>query len=56
VTPRLARTFHQGRGRTSGVEAAMTVFHLLTIRDAKIVQMRMYYDEAEARAAATAAG
>jgi uncharacterized protein len=52
----LARTFHQGRGRTSGVDASMTVFHLLTVRDEKIVQMRMYYDEAEARAAATAAG
>lgn len=44
----LARTRHYGRGKGSGVEVQQQIFQLLTLRDGKIVRMRMYYDEAEA--------
>ena len=44
----LARTRHHGRGKGSGVEVEMQIFQLLTLRNGKVVRMRMYYDEAEA--------
>jgi ketosteroid isomerase-like protein len=48
----LARTRHRGRGKGSGVEVQQQIFQLLTLRDGKVVRMRMYYDEAEALEAA----
>ena len=47
----LARTRHHGRGKSSGLEVELQIFQLLTLRDNRIVRMRMYYDEAEALAA-----
>jgi uncharacterized protein len=50
----LARTRHFGRGKDSGVEVEMEIFQLWTLHDGKVVRARMYYNEADARAAATA--
>jgi uncharacterized protein len=44
----LARTRHHGRGKGSGAAVEMRIFQLLTVRNGRIVRMRMYYDEAEA--------
>jgi ketosteroid isomerase-like protein len=52
----LARTRHHGRGKGSGVAVELEIFQLWTLRDDKVVRARMYYDEAEARAAGEAAG
>ena len=51
----LARTRHLGRGKDSGVAVEMQIFQLWTLHNGKVVRARMYYDEADARAAATAA-
>lgn len=48
----LARTRHQGRGKTSGVRVNQQIFQLMTLRNGKIVRMRMYYEEPEALEAA----
>ena len=47
----LARTRHFGRGKDSGVEVEMQIFQIWTVRQGKVVRARMYYDEADARAA-----
>jgi ketosteroid isomerase-like protein len=47
----LARTRHHMQGKASGVEVEKTIFQLWTVRNRRIVRVRMYYDEAEALAA-----
>jgi uncharacterized protein len=44
----LAAIRQRGRGRGSGVEVENQVFQLWTLRNGKVVQARMYYDQAEA--------
>jgi uncharacterized protein len=44
----LADTRHHGTGKHSGVRVDQQIFQLLTLRSGKIVQMRMYYDRADA--------
>ena len=41
-----------GQGRGSGVPVAAEEFHVLTLRDARIVRLQMFLDEGEARTAA----
>lgn len=48
----LAKTRHHGRGKTSGIEVEQVIFQIWTLRNGKIVRVRMYYDEAEALEAA----
>ena len=48
----LARTRHRMRGKSSGVQVDKVIFQLWTLRSQKIVRVKMYYDEAEALAAA----
>jgi ketosteroid isomerase-like protein len=51
----LARTRHHMRGKASGIDVEKIIFQLWTLRDGRIVRVRMYYDEAEALAAISAA-
>src|SRR5688572_477546 len=51
----LARTSHHGRGKGSGAEVDQCIFQVWTLRDAKVVRARMYYEEAEALEALTGA-
>lgn len=41
-----------GQGRGSGVPVEAEEFHVMTLRDRRIVRVQMFLDEAEARAAA----
>ena len=50
----LARTRHHMRGKASGIQVEKIIFQLWTLRDGSIVRVQMYYDEAEALAAAQA--
>lgn len=50
----LATTRHHGRGRASGAPVEQRIFQLWTLRGDNVVRARMYYDEAEALAAAGA--
>lgn len=40
------------RGKSSGVQVDKVIFQLWTLRNQKIVRVKMYYDESEALAAA----
>jgi ketosteroid isomerase-like protein len=44
----LAATRHHGRGKHSGVQVDQRIFQVLTLRNGKIVQLRMYYGRADA--------
>jgi ketosteroid isomerase-like protein len=48
----LARARNRGRGKSSGIEVEGVVFQLWTIRNEKMVRVRMYSDEREALEAA----
>ena len=47
----LARTRHHMHGKASGVEVEKVIFQLWTVRNGRILRVRMYYDETEALAA-----
>ena len=47
----LARTRHHMHGKASGVEVEKVIFQLWTVRNGRIVRVRMYYGEGEALAA-----
>ena len=44
----LARTRHRGRGKGSGVEVDLQIFQVWRLRDSRVVEATMYYEEAEA--------
>ena len=48
----LARTRHHMRGKASGAQVEKVIFQLWTLRNGRIVRVRMYYDEREAIAEA----
>jgi uncharacterized protein len=48
----LARTRHLMRGKASGLDVEKVIFQLWTLRDGRIVRVRMYYDEHAALEAA----
>ena len=47
----LVKTRHHMRGKSSGAQVDKVIFQLWTLRNGKIVRVKMYYDEAEALAA-----
>src|SRR3954452_11542111 len=51
----VARVEQWGKGRGSGIETTMEVFHFWEIRDGKIARFHISLDEADALAAASAA-